>query len=53
MRTAFKIAFQYQRTRQAEENKIAQLVTSNNFDGIDIDFEAMYAADASILILYL
>jgi spore germination protein len=30
-------------TRQAEETKITQLVTSNNFDGIDIDFESMEA----------
>jgi spore germination protein YaaH len=30
--------------RQAEETSIAQLATSNNFDGIDIDFEAMSPA---------
>ena len=29
------------KTRQAEENSITQLVTSNQFDGIDIDFESM------------
>jgi spore germination protein YaaH len=32
------------KTRQAEEASIAQLVTSNQFDGIDIDFEGMYPA---------
>lgn len=30
--------------RQAEETSIAQLATANNFDGIDIDFEAMSPA---------
>jgi spore germination protein len=29
------------KTRQAEENKIAALVKSQGFDGIDIDFESM------------
>jgi spore germination protein YaaH len=29
------------KSRQAEENTIAQLVTSEKFDGIDIDFESM------------
>ncbi len=32
------------RTRQAEEDKIAALVKSENFDGIDIDFEGMSPA---------
>lgn len=32
------------KTRQAEEDKITQLVTSKQFDGIDIDFEGMYPA---------
>ncbi|HUC31646.1 MAG TPA: glycosyl hydrolase family 18 protein [Candidatus Paceibacterota bacterium] len=31
-------------TRQAEETAITQLATANNFDGIDIDFEAMSPA---------
>jgi spore germination protein YaaH len=32
------------KTRQAEESNIAALVKSNNFDGIDIDFESMSPA---------
>jgi spore germination protein len=32
------------KSRQAEEDSIAQLVSSNNFDGIDIDFEGMSPA---------
>ena len=32
------------KTRQAEEDSIAALVKNNNFDGIDIDFEAMSPA---------
>lgn len=30
--------------RQAEEDRVAKLVTDNQFDGIDIDFEGMYPA---------
>lgn len=40
-------------TRQAEEVKITQLVTSNSFDGIDIDFEGMSPATREYYSLFI
>ncbi len=41
------------RTRQAEEDRIAALVKSQNFDGIDIDFESMTEATRSYYSLFI
>jgi len=40
-------------TRQAEETKIAQLAVANDFDGIDIDFEAMSPATRPYFSLFI
>lgn len=41
------------RTRQATEDRVAQLVTANGFDGIDIDFEAMLPATRAYYSLFI
>lgn len=40
-------------TRRAEETSITQLAVSNNFDGIDIDFEAMSPATRPYFSLFI
>ncbi len=39
-------------TRQAEEDKIAALAKSENFDGIDIDFESMTPTNKALLLAF-